>query len=946
MLRELLTDHPESVRWPESLGRALGTRGFAREVNAVLSRAREKGHDGADLRRWASSTTLPELVAAGLFLEQYLDNLDSVGATDYADLIRRATIEAAEHRDELRARFRHVFVDEYQDTDPGQVALLRQLAGDGRDLVVVGDPHQSIYGFRGAEVRGILDFPSAFPRSDGRPADVVALAHHPPLRHPAARGLAAGRRPARAAGLDPRRGQGGVPPPGHRGRRRGAGRRPHLRHRAGRGRAPRRPAAPRPPRGRRRLGRHGGAGAVRAHVDPAAAARAGRGRRAGRGHLRRGAAGARPRRAPAARRAARRRQPRQRRRRPRRLRALLARRVAAAEPARRARRRRPAAAGPGAAAARQGRGPATPTSHRRRRPTWCARPSSTPGSSTAWPAARRCRGPRRSPSCWPAAAPPSTAAPRPRRCCGCSGRAPAGPSGCAAPPRPAVRPPGTPTATSTRSAPSSRWWPGPSSSGCTSASPTCSPPSPRSRSPPTPSPSAARAGPRCGCSPRTAPRAWSGGSSSSPTCSRRPGPTCGAAPRCSSPTGSAPTAWCRRSPRASCSWRSGGCSTSRAPAPRSGSSSPPSARPTTTASSRRGSSTSSSSRSSTSSGARPARCPRPASSPSCAARVADPATPEPLRRAAARRLARLAGSHRGPAPAGAAGRPVHLVGHPRRHVLHRAAARGRPAGAAVGQPARRDRRVPGALVPRARGGRGRRGRTSRSTSARCCTRSPTGSPAARSSPSVDALMAHVDEVWERLEFRTPWSKAREHERVRAALARFLRWHADNPRELLATEQPFAAVVDVPDPPRRRGRRPAHRLRRPARARRRRPGRGRRPQDRAQQAHRQVRHPARAAGALPARRRLRRRRRPRRRPRAGRRRRCRAGAARHPRRLRRRRRAAPGRAAARRPRAGGAARADRPRRRAAARGVVPGAWPASTAATARSSRSARPRARGR
>ena len=45
-----------------------------------------------------------------------------------------------------------MFVDEYQDTDPAQVELLRQLAGDGRDLTVVGDPHQSIYAFRGAEV--------------------------------------------------------------------------------------------------------------------------------------------------------------------------------------------------------------------------------------------------------------------------------------------------------------------------------------------------------------------------------------------------------------------------------------------------------------------------------------------------------------------------------------------------------------------------------------------------------------------------------------------------------------------------------------------------------------------------------------------------------------------------------------------------------------------------
>src|SRR5689334_17429323 len=108
-------------------------------------------------------------------MEQYLDNLDSQGATDYADLIRRATIEAAAHRDELRAQFRHLFVDEYQDTDPGQVALLRQLAGDGRNLVVVGDPHQSIYAFRGADVRGILDFPAQFPTTAGEPAPVAVL---------------------------------------------------------------------------------------------------------------------------------------------------------------------------------------------------------------------------------------------------------------------------------------------------------------------------------------------------------------------------------------------------------------------------------------------------------------------------------------------------------------------------------------------------------------------------------------------------------------------------------------------------------------------------------------------------------------------------------------------------------------------------------------------------
>ena len=177
VLRELLTESPESVRWPESLHRALGTHGFVREVQAVLSRAREKQLDGVQLRALGEAHELPEFVAAGVFLDQYLTVLDNLGATDYADLIRRAVIEAGSHRDELRRRYGHVFVDEYQDTDPGQVALLQALAGDGGNLVAVGDPHQSIYGFRGAEVRGIQQFPSEFPTRTGERAPVVVLRH-------------------------------------------------------------------------------------------------------------------------------------------------------------------------------------------------------------------------------------------------------------------------------------------------------------------------------------------------------------------------------------------------------------------------------------------------------------------------------------------------------------------------------------------------------------------------------------------------------------------------------------------------------------------------------------------------------------------------------------------------------------------------------------------------
>ena len=141
----------------------------------MLGRAREKGLDAGVLRALGETHDLPEFVAAGWFLEHYLQNLDAQGATDYADLIRRAVIEATDHQSELRAQFQHVFVDEYQDTDPGQVRLLRALAGDGANLTVVGDPHQSIYAFRGAEVRGILDFPDQFRDRAGRPGAVRAL---------------------------------------------------------------------------------------------------------------------------------------------------------------------------------------------------------------------------------------------------------------------------------------------------------------------------------------------------------------------------------------------------------------------------------------------------------------------------------------------------------------------------------------------------------------------------------------------------------------------------------------------------------------------------------------------------------------------------------------------------------------------------------------------------
>ncbi|WP_329220833.1 ATP-dependent helicase [Streptomyces sp. NBC_01485] len=165
------------VRWPDELRACLTTRGFADEVRAVLARSRELGLDPTSLDAFAHRIGRPDWRAAAAFLAEYLDVLDLHGVIDYAELVHRAVLLA--HRPEaaerLAAQYDAVFVDEYQDTDPAQVRLLHALAGGGRTLVAFGDPDQSIYTFRGADVNGILDFPHAFPRPDGRPAPVEVL---------------------------------------------------------------------------------------------------------------------------------------------------------------------------------------------------------------------------------------------------------------------------------------------------------------------------------------------------------------------------------------------------------------------------------------------------------------------------------------------------------------------------------------------------------------------------------------------------------------------------------------------------------------------------------------------------------------------------------------------------------------------------------------------------
>jgi DNA helicase II / ATP-dependent DNA helicase PcrA len=107
-----------------------------------------------------------ETLAAAVF-HCYQEELKNLNAVDFDDLLVLTVKLLDEHPEVLarwRARYEHVMVDEFQDTNRLQFELVRQLAGEHRNVCVVGDDDQSIYGWRGAEIANILEFEEHFPR--------------------------------------------------------------------------------------------------------------------------------------------------------------------------------------------------------------------------------------------------------------------------------------------------------------------------------------------------------------------------------------------------------------------------------------------------------------------------------------------------------------------------------------------------------------------------------------------------------------------------------------------------------------------------------------------------------------------------------------------------------------------------------------------------------------
>ncbi len=134
-----------------------------RAVLSVISRAKSELTSPSAFKQ--SVRSYFEEVSARLY-QRYQDLLAENNAVDFDDLIMKAVELLRDHadvREKFQQRFLHVLIDEFQDTNVAQYVLARQLAAGHGNICVVGDPDQSIYSWRSADIRNILNFERDYP---------------------------------------------------------------------------------------------------------------------------------------------------------------------------------------------------------------------------------------------------------------------------------------------------------------------------------------------------------------------------------------------------------------------------------------------------------------------------------------------------------------------------------------------------------------------------------------------------------------------------------------------------------------------------------------------------------------------------------------------------------------------------------------------------------------
>lgn len=130
----------------------------ARSLGGLISSAK---NELIDPSRYAGMASSPAQKEAARVYPLYQKSLKDAGALDFDDLIAKTVQMLANHkelRDKWQQQFKYVMIDEYQDTNAAQYKLIQLLVNDNKNIAVVGDDWQSIYSWRGADFRNILNF--------------------------------------------------------------------------------------------------------------------------------------------------------------------------------------------------------------------------------------------------------------------------------------------------------------------------------------------------------------------------------------------------------------------------------------------------------------------------------------------------------------------------------------------------------------------------------------------------------------------------------------------------------------------------------------------------------------------------------------------------------------------------------------------------------------------
>lgn len=136
----------------------------AKQMSTLINRAK---NEMIGPRQFAETASAPIEQAAAKIYPHYERQLKEADALDFDDLINKTVKMLADHkdvRDKWQAQFRYIMVDEYQDTNSAQYQLIKLLTGPHKNIAVVGDDWQSIYSWRGADFRNILNFEKDYPK--------------------------------------------------------------------------------------------------------------------------------------------------------------------------------------------------------------------------------------------------------------------------------------------------------------------------------------------------------------------------------------------------------------------------------------------------------------------------------------------------------------------------------------------------------------------------------------------------------------------------------------------------------------------------------------------------------------------------------------------------------------------------------------------------------------